>query len=97
MRKVIALALALLAARTLTAMSLTAMSLTAFAQSYPSHEHHHDRALPGRRADRHHRAASLAERMQGALGQSVIIENVSGAGGASASAASRMPRPTVTR
>src|ERR1700730_6867383 len=80
MRKVIALALALLAAMTLTAMSLTAMSLTALAQSYPSRNITMIVPYPaGGPTDTI--ARILAERLQGALGQSVIIENVGGAGG----------------
>src|SRR5580693_1806912 len=81
MRKVIALALALLAAMSLSAMSLSAMSLTAFAQSYPSRNITIIVPYPaGGPTDTI--ARILAERLQGALGQSVIIENVGGAGGA---------------
>ncbi len=70
MRKVIALALALLAATTLTAS----------AQSYPSRNITIIVPYPaGGPTDTI--ARILAERMQGALGQSVIIENVGGAGG----------------
>src|ERR1700719_53743 len=70
MRKVIALALALLAATTLTAS----------AQSYPSRNITIIVPYPaGGPTDTIARV--LAERLQGALGQSVIIENVSGAGG----------------
>jgi tripartite-type tricarboxylate transporter receptor subunit TctC len=73
MRKVIALAL-------LAATTLTAMSLTAFAQSYPSRNITMIVPYPaGGPTDTI--ARILAERLQGALGQSVIIENVSGAGG----------------
>jgi len=70
MRKVIALALALLAATT----------LTAFAQSYPSRTITIIVPDPaGGPTDTI--ARILAERMQAALGQSVIIENIGGAGG----------------
>src|ERR1700723_2066207 len=69
MRKVIALALALLAATT----------LTAYAQSYPSRTITIIVPYPaGGPTDTI--ARILAERLQGALGQSVIIENVGGAG-----------------
>jgi len=75
MRKVIALALALLAA-----MSLSAISLTAFAQSYPSRTITIIVPYPaGGPTDTI--ARILAERMQAALGQTVIIENIGGAGG----------------
>src|SRR6202045_2159661 len=70
MRKVIALAFALLAATT----------LTAWAQSYPSRNITIIVPYPaGGPTDTI--ARILAERLQGALGQSVIIENVGGAGG----------------
>src|ERR1700722_3746418 len=70
MRKVIAFALALLAATT----------LTAYAQSYPSRTITIIVPYPaGGPTDTI--ARILAERLQGALGQSVIIENVGGAGG----------------
>ena len=70
MRKVIAIALALLAATTLTAL----------AQSYPSRNITIIVPYPaGGPTDTI--ARILAERLQGALGQSVIIENVGGAGG----------------
>jgi tripartite-type tricarboxylate transporter receptor subunit TctC len=42
-------------------------------------------------------ARVLAEGMRGPLGQPVIIENVSGAGAASAPGAWRVPRRTATR
>ena len=42
-------------------------------------------------------ARILAERMQTALGQTVIIENISGAGGSIGVGRSPMPRPTATR
>ena len=42
--------------------------------------HHHDRAVPGRRSDGYARA-DPAEPMRASLGQPVIIENVTGAGG----------------
>jgi tripartite-type tricarboxylate transporter receptor subunit TctC len=41
-------------------------------------------------------ARILAERMRGPLGQSVIIENPTGAGGTIAPAASRVRRPMAT-
>src|ERR1700676_610743 len=67
MRKVIALALALLAATT----------LTAFAQSYPSRNITIIVPYPaGGPTDTI--ARILAGRLQGALGQSVIIENIGG-------------------
>ena len=70
MRKAIALALALLAVTTLTAL----------AQSYPSRNITIIVPYPaGGPTDTI--ARILAERLQGALGQSVIIENVGGAGG----------------
>src|SRR6201997_4772744 len=70
MRKVLALALALLAATTLTAL----------AQSYPSRNITIIVPYPaGGPTDTI--ARILAERLQGALGQSVIIENIGGAGG----------------
>ena len=70
MRKVIAVALALLAAGTLNAQ----------AQSYPSHVITIIVPYPaGGPTDTI--ARLLAERMQSALGQTIIVENVSGAGG----------------
>src|ERR1700758_4839764 len=70
MRKVLALALALLAATTLTAL----------AQSYPSRNITIIVPYPaGGPTDT--LARILAERLQGALGQSVIVENIGGAGG----------------
>src|SRR6202044_3040681 len=71
MRKVLALALALLAAGTFSAS----------AQNYPSHVITIIVPYPaGGPTDTI--ARLLAERMQSALGQTVIVENVSGAGGA---------------
>ena len=71
MRKVIALALALLAAGT----------FAAHAQNYPSHVITIIVPYPaGGPTDTI--ARLLAERMQAALGQTIIVENVSGAGGA---------------
>ncbi len=56
------------------------MSRTAFAQAYPSQAHHHGRAVRGGRADRHHRARP-GRANAGSLGQTVIVENTTGAGG----------------
>jgi hypothetical protein len=42
-------------------------------------------------------ARIMAERMKVALGQPVIVENVTGAAGSIAGAGSRAPRPTATR
>src|ERR1700685_416707 len=71
MRKVIALALALFAAGTLNAQ----------AQGYPAHVITIIVPYPaGGPTDTI--ARLLAERMQAALGQTIIVENVSGAGGA---------------
>ena len=80
MRKAIALALALLAAMSLSVMALSAMSLSALAQSYPSRNITIIVPYPaGGPTDTI--ARILADRMQAALGQSVIIENIGGAGG----------------
>src|SRR5580692_12879561 len=71
MRKVIALALAFFAAG----------MLSAYAQNYPSHVITIIVPYPaGGPTDTI--ARLLAERMQAALGQTIIVENVSGAGGA---------------
>ena len=86
MRKVIALAFALLAAGT----------FASYGQNYPS------RAITivvpypaGGPTDTI--ARILAERMQVALSQSVIIENIGGAGGSIGVGQSPMRHPTATR
>ena len=62
------------------ACAVLAIAGAAHAQNYPSSRRQDDRAVPGRRAQRHRRAHH-GRGMSRHLGQKVVVENVGGAGG----------------
>ena len=69
--------------RLLAAVAALSFVTAASAQDYPKAPHHHDRAVRGRRHLRRDRARR--RRADGAsLGQTIVIENIAGAGGSTA-------------